>query len=46
MGYISIPMKNDFAQIYPDGITPAAEQYQKIEWTEMPGWEEEFENAA
>ncbi len=28
MGYIPISMKNDFAQIYPEGIVPAAEQYQ------------------
>ena len=26
-GYIPISMKNDFARIYPDGITKAAEQY-------------------
>lgn len=26
-GYIPISMKNDFAQIYPDSITKAAEQY-------------------
>ena len=26
-GYIPISMKNDFAKIYPDGITKAAEQY-------------------
>lgn len=26
-GYIPVSMKNDFAQIYPDGITIAAEQY-------------------
>jgi len=27
MGYIPISMKNDFAQIYPEGIVPAEEQY-------------------
>lgn len=29
-GFIPISMKNDFAQIYPDGITKAPEQY--LEW--------------
>ncbi len=28
-GWISISMKNDFAKIYPDGITRAEEQYQE-----------------
>ena len=27
MGYIPVSMKNDFAQIYPDGITISSEQY-------------------
>ena len=30
-GFIPISMKNDFAQIYPDGITKAPEQYQEPE---------------
>lgn len=30
-GFIPISMKNDFAQIYADGITRAAEQYQERE---------------
>ena len=30
-GYIPISMKNDFAQIYPEGITPAEEQYHPFE---------------
>ena len=32
MGYIPISMKNDFAQIYAEGIVPAAEQYQPRDW--------------
>ena len=31
MGYIPVSMKNDFAQIYPDGITKAETQYQPPE---------------
>ena len=27
MGYTPVSMKNDFAQIYPDGITISSEQY-------------------
>ena len=33
-GYIPISMKDDFAEIYADGITKAAEQYQKIDLSE------------
>ena len=32
-GYIPISMKNDFAQIYPEGITIADEQYHERRWT-------------
>ena len=35
-GYIPISMKNDFAQIYPEGIAPAEEQYREPEWAEPP----------
>ena len=35
-GYIPISMKNDFAQIYPEGIAPAEEQYREPEWAETP----------
>ena len=34
MGYTPISMKDDFAEIYADGITKAAEQYQKIDLSE------------
>ncbi len=34
-GYVPISMKNDFAQIYLDGITKADTQYQKTDWTEV-----------
>ena len=30
MGYTPISMRNDFAVIYPDGITPADQQYQPV----------------
>ena len=32
-GYVPISMKNDFAQIYAEGITPAARQYRERDWT-------------
>ena len=35
MGYIPVSMKNDFAQIYPDGITKAETQYQPPEAPEQ-----------
>ena len=38
-------MKNDFAQIYPDGVVPAEEQYVEPEWTAEPE-AEELPNAA
>ena len=31
MGYIPVSMRTDFAQIYPEGMVPAAEQYQEPE---------------
>lgn len=31
MGYIPVSMRTDFAQIYPEGIVPAADQYQEPE---------------
>ncbi|MBQ3355939.1 MAG: haloacid dehalogenase-like hydrolase [Oscillospiraceae bacterium] len=33
-GYIPISMKNDFAQIYADGITRADLQYQERDWSD------------
>lgn len=33
MGYIPVSMKNDFRQIYPEGVTKGAEQYNRSEWT-------------
>ena len=44
-GYIPISMKNDFAQIYPDGIVPAEAQYVEPEQAAEPE-EEELPNAA
>ena len=38
-GYIPISMKNDFVQIYADGITRASQQYQERDWTDA-SWEE------
>lgn len=38
-GYIPISMKNDFLQIYADGITRASQQYQERDWTDA-SWEE------
>ena len=32
MGYIPISMKRDFAQIYKDGVTKSAQQYNKNDW--------------
>ena len=31
MGYIPVSMRTDFAQIYPEGMVPAADQYQEPE---------------
>ena len=42
-GYIPISMKNDFAQIYEDGIVKAPEQFVE---PEIPGTEEEEEKPA
>ena len=33
-GYIPISMKNDFAQIYAEGITRAEQQYQERDWSD------------
>lgn len=38
-GYIPISMKNDFAQIYPEGITIADQQYTEPEWNSDPSAE-------
>ena len=32
MGYIPVSMKNDFRQIYPEGVTISSEQYNKSDW--------------
>ena len=40
-GYIPISMKNDFAQIYPEGVTPAEEQYHPAEEQYHPAEEQE-----
>ena len=46
-GYTPISMKNDFLQIYPEGITRADEQYHKSDWVTpeiiQPDWGEEQE---
>ncbi len=38
-GYIPISMKNDFAQIYPEGITKAEQQYVEPQWSIDPATE-------
>jgi hypothetical protein len=40
-GFTPISMKNDFAQIYPEGITKAPEQYQERDWSDAPWYQEE-----
>lgn len=46
-GYIPVSMKDDFGRIYPDGVTPSAEQYNRSDWVvEEQGEEEELDNAA
>ena len=32
-GYIPVSMKNDFTQIYAEGITRADQQYQERDWS-------------
>ena len=39
-GYVPVSMKNDFAQIYPEGIVPAAEQFTEPAQEEAPEAEE------
>ena len=45
MGYIPISMRMDFAQIYPEGITRADEQYNAADWIVESSEEEEQEMA-
>ncbi len=45
MGYVPVSMEKDFARIYPDTITKAAEQYVEREQVSEPE-EEELANAA
>ena len=33
MGFFPVSMKNDFGQIYPEGVTIADAQYRKVEWS-------------
>ncbi len=40
-GYIPVSMKNDFAQIYPEGITPAEKQFHEHTETDASQPEEE-----
>jgi len=44
-GYVPVSMKNDFAQIYPEGIVPAAEQFTEPAQEEVPEAEEEKDAA-
>ncbi|MBQ1826352.1 MAG: haloacid dehalogenase-like hydrolase [Erysipelotrichaceae bacterium] len=41
-GYIPVSMKNDFAQIYPEGITKAEQQYTEPQWSTDPALEPAF----
>ena len=46
-GFVPISMKNDFAQIYPESITKAPEQYQERDWSDAPWYQdEELDDAA
>jgi hypothetical protein len=36
MGLETVSMKNDFAQIYPEGITRAEEQFHERDWSGEP----------
>ena len=42
-GYIPISMKNDFAQIYEEGVTRSSEQYNEADWLVEPQNEKEEE---
>ena len=44
-GYVPVSMKNDFAQIYPEGIVPAAEQFTEPAQEKAPEAEEEKDAA-
>ena len=45
-GFVPVSMKNDFAEIYPEEITRAAEQYKEVDWSDAPWYEEEYDDAA
>ena len=45
-GYVPISMKNDFAQIYAEGITKAPEQYVERDWSGAPWYQEENDQEA
>ena len=45
-GYVPVSMKNDFAQIYPEGIVKASEQYHERDWSNEPWYQEELDDAA
>ena len=40
MGYIPVSMKDDFAQIYPEGITKAESQYLERDWSEAAWYQQ------
>ena len=40
-GFIPISMKTEFAQIYPEGIVKASEQYHERDWSNEPWYEED-----
>lgn len=44
MGFIPISMKNDFGQIYPEGVTISSAQYTRSDWVGEE--EEEYQEAA
>ena len=45
MGYIPVSMKNDFAQIYPEGVKKGEEQYRKSDWVPETEAETDFVTA-
>lgn len=40
MGYVPVSMKDDFAQIYPEGITRTETQYQARDWSDAPWYQQ------
>lgn len=46
MGYTPVSMKNDFAQIYPESVKKAEEQYRRSDWVDDSETDSDTESEA